>query len=609
MRSVVVIVVACAVVAAGASAAAPTRIVFAANRAPLWWGEVYRVGPSGRRIDLSRSPARDYASAISTSGSKVAFASDRGGRTAVYVTGISGGPIRRISPFLFTPPANAGYPGSIAWSPDDRELVVWLAQTPAKLYLGGPGRAWRALTDHGDNIPAGATWSPDGRFFSFVTNVRGVHVVTAAGKTAWSASGISAAWGSGRLAVARNSDIVDVFDESGRRIETFAGHSPAWSPDGRRLAALTATRRLQVRPGLAADAPKADGLRWFGSRVVRLDTVSGEIGYDVVANRRVRLSKLARRWDSVPYVDGTRVVGWVSTKTLDHLEVSPGKTIDTAPPCDDYGAFGSMQFAPGGRAVVYETDCPAPPADIYSVAPDGKSLRRVTTATTDETEPSLSPDGSRIAYVSTDNAVHCGGCDRTLVLADASGADAKTVERAPTTDDTPYDDFPSFSPDGTQVLFVRSGPNSETLYVADAATGAAQTLGIDGDEPVWGPSRIAYRSDKGLVTAAPDGSGVRLVSGATATTAYAWSPDGRLALLNARNAKLSIAIGAKTISLPSLRPTTPFAGIAWSPDGSQLAFTAEDADHVSDLYTVNVDGTHLTRITRDLGALSSVSWR
>jgi Tol biopolymer transport system component len=52
-----------------------------------------------------------------------------------------------------------------------------------------------------------------------------------------------------------------------------------------------------------------------------------------------------------------------------------------------------------------------------------------------------------------------------------------------------------------------------------------------------------------------------------------------------------------------------FAGLAWSPDGSQLVFTAEDADRVSDLYTVRVDGTHLTRVTHDLGAISSVSWR
>jgi Tol biopolymer transport system component len=268
-----------------------------------------------------------------------------------------------------------------------------------------------------------------------------------------------------------------------------------------------------------------------------------------------------------------------------------------------------MQFAPGGQTVVYETSCPAPPADVYAVGPDGKRLERLTTAETDETQPSLSPDGSRLAYVSTANAVHCPGCDETLWLADASGGHAHTVTRAPTADDTPYDDSPSFSPDGGKVLFARSGPNSTTLYVADAVTGAAQTLGIDGEGPVWGPARIAYRSDKGLVTATADGSDVRLVPGTSATTAYAWSPDGRLALLNARGLKLSIAIGTKTIALPSLSPTVPFAGIAWSPDGAHLVFDARDADDVSDLYTVRSDGTHLRRITHDLGVVSSISWR
>jgi Tol biopolymer transport system component len=609
VRSVAVIVIASAAVAAAASAAAPSRIVFAANRAPLWWGEVYRVGPSGRRIDLSRSPARDYASAISTSGSKVAFVSERGGRTAVYVTGMSGGPIRRVSPFLFAPEPSTGYEGEISWSPDDRRLAIWLAQTPSKLYLSGPGRAWRVLSDHSDRMDTGATWSPDGRFLSFVTYVRGVHVVTPSGKTAWEATGERASWGNRRLAVAMNSYTVDIFDEAGHRVDEFAGQYPAWSSDGKRLATLSKAGRLQVRPGDATTAPKASGFKWLGPRIVRLDTATGEVGYDVIANRRVTLPNLAQRFDAVAYVDGSRVVANVPAETADRLEVSPGKVLDTAPPCDDYGGFGALQFAPGGRTVVYETNCPAPPADIYSVAPDGKGLTRLTRATTDEIEPSMSPDGTKIAYVSTDNAVHCGGCDRTLWLADGNGRNARMVQRAPTADETPYDDAPSFSPDGTRVLFARSGPNTETLYVADAATGTAQTLGIDGEGPVWGPSRIAYRSEKGLATAAPDGSDVRLVPGTASTTAYAWSPDGQLALLGTRRAKLSIVIGEKTIALPSLAPTVRFAGLAWSPDGSQLVFTAEDADRVSDLYTVRVDGTHLTRVTHDLGAISSVSWR
>jgi hypothetical protein len=73
----------CATAAVASPAAGPaSRIVFAANRAAIAYGEVYRVNPDGSRVDLSNSPAPDIPPAVSPDGMQIAFVSSRGGRLA-----------------------------------------------------------------------------------------------------------------------------------------------------------------------------------------------------------------------------------------------------------------------------------------------------------------------------------------------------------------------------------------------------------------------------------------------------------------------------------------------------------------------------------------------
>jgi hypothetical protein len=74
----------CATAAVASPAAGPaSRIVFAANRAAIAYGEVYRVNPDGSRVDLSNSPAPDISPAVSPDGKQVAFVSSRGRRLAL----------------------------------------------------------------------------------------------------------------------------------------------------------------------------------------------------------------------------------------------------------------------------------------------------------------------------------------------------------------------------------------------------------------------------------------------------------------------------------------------------------------------------------------------
>lgn len=603
-------------------------IVFAADRKPTDSGEIYRVGLNGTRVNLSRSPAFDASPAVSTDGRSVAFLSTRGGHVALYTVGTNGRNLRRISPTLF--PYVASQPwwwAVISWAPDSRHLAAFVSGVGSNLYLAAPGHSWRVVPHTHDALSDGAQWSPDGRFLAFTVAQAGeVRVIDATGKTRWTAPGLAFSWSArGRLAVQANSYTLAIYDETGHPVNSIPASLGAWSPNGDRLASLTPSRKmLEIRAGGVGRPTlrhplSGDKLGWLGASTVRSFGANGWIGFDVVHARTFQLRGAYLPYSSVPYIDGTKAVA--ESYGSDHASLAvtalSGETrvVATATRCPEAGAFSNEQFLPGGRFVVYATSCPAPPGDIYSVSPDGTGLRRLTTLPFDDTQPALSPDGKTIAYVEKDNAVKCGGCTETTWLMNADGSSPHALPNASVAADTPYDDSPSFSPDGSQLLFVRGGPSSTELFAAPVAGGSARDLGVAAIRAVWGPQRIAYTAWPGgeWTTAAADGSDRRAAGfPADTTVALAWSPSGMLAGLEWRASKLSVVLGGKgsPIPLPGLAPdTTRGAGLAWSPDGSTLAFTAMARDGVGDLYTVRADGSQLMRVTHDLGALSSVSWR
>src|SRR5205807_7319605 len=92
------------------------------------------------------------------------------------------------------------------------------------------------------------------------------------------------------------------------------------------------------------------------------------------------------------------------------------------------------------------------------------------------------------------------------------------------------DSQPDWSPDGTRILFVRSG----AIFVMFAdGSGQAGLIPGPGDlSPRWSPdgTRIAFSRDGMIVVAAADGSEERVL---TAGSQPSWSPDGtQMALAN-----------------------------------------------------------------------------
>ena len=140
---------------------------------------------------------------------------------------------------------------------------------------------------------------------------------------------------------------------------------------------------------------------------------------------------------------------------------------------------------------------------------------------------------------------------------------------------------------------------------------------IIGRDVVLGIGALVVRFVVGAITVRPRLTGklatVATLPATSDATAIAWSSDGRLAYLEDDqdgHASIVAAGAAKPLALGPLLPAgSVVSGLAWSPDGTRFAFVATDANGIGEVYTVGADGTGLTRLTTDLGAVGNLGWR
>lgn len=620
--------VAIAVGTASGQAASRSGIVFAADRAPSLTGEIYRLDPNGHRVDLSRSPYQDTNPAVSFDGRKVAFLSDRSGRTSLYEVGIDGRGLVRLGLSL-PPPSQDDCVPDPAWQPHGTTLAVAACgSSKGWLWIVRPGHKPLEVLS-GKSSVQGPYWSPDGHMLVAWNSLGTLHAISPDGHTLWTgrASGFSAAWSRGGLLAVPARHGAAVYDESGQlrfhfELPSQYGGRFAWSPDGRDLAVswLGSSYKLEVRTAdgklvLARRVPGGD-MAWAGNSKVVFGTpdcpTCSTTEIDV---RTGKLSPASQRW--LDPLSADRRLAIVIPPAKDGAPFALGAALTAGGAVKQYAridgcfsdqewspAASSLQFVGRTRSLVYESwsDCDPPFANLYSISSGGGRVTRLTNVQAQETQPALSPDGSEIAYVwAQANGMSCSGCSDGIRLASADGTAIRTLTDPP---DCTFDDSPAWSPDGSTILYSQTScDNNGELYTIPAAGGTPHDLGIVGQSPAWGPSRIAYdganQSDPGLWTANPDGSDRMLVDRHGGIPA--WSPDGRLAYLEGTFNRY-VVVGSKRVRLPFSEATS----LAWSADGSRLVVTARAPNTATfDVYTVKADGTDPVRLTRNYDALGA----
>lgn len=252
--------------------------------------------------------------------------------------------------------------------------------------------------------------------------------------------------------------------------------------------------------------------------------------------------------------------------------------------------------------------------DIYTMKPEGSDLVRLTDSPADEEEPAWSPDGRKIAFASD----RSGKPQIYTMNADGSGTRRITRDGGTT---------PSWSPTGKRIAFDRRG-DIYTIGVADRVernvTRSKPACELD---PAWSPNgrsiaftlraRSCEGASDGVFKISPKGEGKKRLTGSAGTTAIDnypnWSPDGREIVFR-RFARGGVDIwkvsadGSQQQHLLELIDSDYGSSLgrpypAFSPDGTKIVFDGfvEDenvaGEGVAGMFTMNTDGTELTRIS------------
>jgi dipeptidyl aminopeptidase/acylaminoacyl peptidase len=228
------------------AAPASGTIVFSSTRAAYFHDEVVVLDPvTGARRNLSDSPSSDRDPAVSPDGRRVAFVTDRGGGEAVWVVGVDGSGLRRVTAEYADGPGAASVLSRPTWRADGRWLAYVVEQfrvagsSTQVLYVvpseGGPSRAlargvsvWGEWAATGERLAVGH-YDPSAKEFV-------VSVMTAGGKLVWRRPGLGAVWSArGELAVTERGR-VSVYSSSGGLRARRPGSNVAWQPSGELLA-------------------------------------------------------------------------------------------------------------------------------------------------------------------------------------------------------------------------------------------------------------------------------------------------------------------------------------------------------------------------------------
>jgi TolB protein len=256
--------------------------------------------------------------------------------------------------------------------------------------------------------------------------------------------------------VARNADRFElqISDADGLNSQFILAHrepiiSPAWSPDGTRIAYVS----FEQRKSIVFLHNLLDGSRRI---LANYEGMNSAPAWHPAGDRlAVALSK-----DGVTQVYQVRADGSGLTR------LTSSNAIDTEP-----------NFSPDGRSLLFMSDRGGNP-QIYRMSSSGTNVERVTFDGSYNVTPRHSPDGKSFAYVQRAQGRY------TVSLMDFASHQTLALT------DSPYDSSPTFAPNGRMLLYA-SIVRGRGILAAVSSDGRIKqkitSAALDVREPAWGP--------------------------------------------------------------------------------------------------------------------------
>jgi TolB protein len=225
--------------------------------------------------------------------------------------------------------------------------------------------------------------------------------------------------------------------------------SPAWSPDGKKLAYVSFESKKPV------------------IYVQELET-----------RRRIPVANYkgnnsAPAWSP----DGKKIAVALSRESLTQIYLISADGSEIKRLTKSNGIDTEPVFSPDGQTIYFTSDRSGSP-QIYRMSVDGSDVRRITFRSDYSISPSVSPDGKLLAYISG------RGKGYQLYLHDLSSGSERALSTAS------QDESPSFAPNSRYIVFSSNAGGRGSLSVVSTDGNTRYQLTTRASnirEPAWGP--------------------------------------------------------------------------------------------------------------------------
>ncbi|HEU4888854.1 MAG TPA: protein kinase [Thermoanaerobaculia bacterium] len=502
----------------------------------------------------------DYSPSVSPDGKLIAFASSRDGVQRIWLKQVAGGGEVALT---------EGVDDFPRFTPDGAS-VLYVRADPERRRAGS---LWRVSVVGGeprrvlDEVTT-ADISPDGTKIAFTrpVNVKGEAL-----------AGIF---------------VADVNGANARQLATsdIGTLHPRWSPDGQSIAVVITKGGRVTQAALIIDA--ATGKTKELSAPAKAGEMSSVIwsadGRDVIY---VRAQSVEASVGSTAHVirhkvatDETEIVGWTTHNGL-MLDVLRDGTLvlDARSPRDNLrelvvsGAASERwltrgnssdrqpSYAPDGKSVLFSSNRSGN-LDLWMIATDGGTVRRITDDGAEDWDPGFTPDGKKIIWSSGRSG------NMEIWIANADGSDAKQISQ-----DGVDAENPTATADGQWIVYCSFNPNKPGIWKVRA----------DGTQATH-----IVKARTSLPEVSPDGQYVSYLF------------DTRTARPRVRVARISDGqdMGV-SIPVQNVRRTSAILGRSrWMPDGKAIAFLGQNADGINGVFVQDfVPGKDTSATRREFG--------